>query len=288
LFFLKSKTHIPNYTLTDLAKKGVLMINMRDYAAYPSHAVSRPHRDDHFTILVLSSGKFELNIDFETVKLAKPSFLLISPEQVHDIGKIEKIQGWLINIEPSVIYPEIVERFYEYPTKPILLETASALTPQLFSLLQTAEALSGQDSNLLIEKTIKLIINAALSLVIASVLPDNGESVKRSRGTLIYKQFRALLERHFKTWKQASRYASEVSITPTHLNDTVKEQTGLTVTEHIQNRSVLEAKRLLFFTDMSVSETCYQTGYNDPVHFGKLFRKVTGLTPLAFRKKFRE
>ncbi len=160
---------------------------------------------------------------------------------------------------------------------------------QLFALLRTATALSGEIPTVFTEKTIHLTINAALSLVLSSVLPKNKEpAAKTSRGTVIYAQFKLLLEQQFKTWKQASQYAAAMSITTTHLNDIIKEKTGLTVTAHIQNRSILEAKRLLFFTDSPVSETGYETGYEDPVYFGKLFKQITGLTPSAFRKKFRE
>ncbi|MEI9955611.1 MAG: helix-turn-helix domain-containing protein [Ferruginibacter sp.] len=285
---MNSRNKIPNYTLAEQAKKGVLIAALRNAEVYQKHSVSKPHRDDHIIVLITSSGKFELNIDFEIIKLTKPSILLIFPEQVHNIIKIEKAEGWLMNIEPSVIYPEIANMLYEYLDKPAALGKEPAVTKQLFSLLQTVEALSGESPNIFIEKTIHLTVNAVLSLMISSVLPNDKALAKNNRAAIIYKQFKALLEQHFKTWKQPSQYASEISITTTHLNDTVKEQTGLTVTAHIQNRSILEARRLLFFTDNSVSEISYETGYNDPVYFGKLFKSLTGLTPLSFRKKFRE
>lgn len=285
---MNATNKIPGYTLTDQAKRGVLIADLQDHATYQQHAVSSPHRDDHFTILIVSSGSFGINLDFESIHLTNPSFLLIFPEQVHHIGKLKKIQGWVINITPSAIYPEILTLISEYLTRPILLEKTAVLTTQLYALLQTATILSRESFNVLIEKTISLTINAALSLVISAVLPESQASAPKNRGAVIYKEFKALLEQHFKTWKQASQYASALSITATHLNDTIKEQTGLTVTAHIQQRSILEAKRLLSFTDNSVSEISYETGYNDPVYFGKLFKNLSGLTPLAFRRKFRD
>lgn len=50
----------------------------------------------------------------------------------------------------------------------------------------------------------------------------------------------------------------------------------------------MEAKRLLYFTDNTVKEIAYEVGYDEPVYFGKLFKKITKLTPLEFRKKFRD
>ena len=67
----------------------------------------------------------------------------------------------------------------------------------------------------------------------------------------------------------------------------MKALTGFPVSVHIQQASILEAKRLLYFTDKSVKEVSYEVGYDEPVYFGKLFKKVTNLTPLQFRQQFR-
>jgi AraC family transcriptional regulator, transcriptional activator of pobA len=83
-------------------------------------------------------------------------------------------------------------------------------------------------------------------------------------------------------------YASALSITVSHLNDTIKELTNFPVSIHIQNASILEAKRLLYFSDNSIKEIGYEIGYDDAVYFGKLFKKITSLTPLQFRQQFRD
>ena len=97
-----------------------------------------------------------------------------------------------------------------------------------------------------------------------------------------------LTKEHFKIWKQPAQYAAALSISTAHLNDTVKSLTGSPVSVHIQEASIMEAKRLLYFTANSVKEIAYEVGYEEPVYFGKLFKKVTNLTPLEFRKKFRD
>ncbi|MCZ8216998.1 MAG: helix-turn-helix domain-containing protein, partial [Cyclobacteriaceae bacterium] len=73
-----------------------------------------------------------------------------------------------------------------------------------------------------------------------------------------------------------------------HLNDTVKAFTSNSVSTHIQQISILEAKRQLYFTNKSVKEIAYDLGYDEPVYFGKLFKKITNHTPLAFRQQFRD
>ena len=79
-----------------------------------------------------------------------------------------------------------------------------------------------------------------------------------------------------------------MNISTTHLGDTIKTMTGKSVTAHIQEMSLLEAKRYLYKTDLSIKEISFLVGYEDPVHFGKLFKKLCTVTPLEFRKQIRE
>ena len=53
----------------------------------------------------------------------------------------------------------------------------------------------------------------------------------------------------------------------------------------INNRIILEAKRLLVYTNRSTIEIAAELGYNDSSHFSKFFKKHTGKSPTAFRKE---
>ena len=70
-----------------------------------------------------------------------------------------------------------------------------------------------------------------------------------------------------------------------NLNECVRNATGYSVTYHIQQRVVLEAKRLLYHSDKSVKEIAAGLGYEDYSYFVRLFTKVSGITPAAFRNK---
>jgi AraC-like DNA-binding protein len=68
----------------------------------------------------------------------------------------------------------------------------------------------------------------------------------------------------------------------------VKAVTGKSVSTHIQLRVVLEAKRLLYHSGRSVKEIAGELGYDDYSYFTRLFTKVVGMTPIAFRDINRE
>jgi AraC family transcriptional regulator, transcriptional activator of pobA len=282
------KAQIPKYGLTHQAKKDVLIVDLEYYEDYKQHAVEEPHTDDHFTMLVIETGRIELIIDFETVRMITPTFLLIAPEQIHRLVGMDKNRGWLINIDAAVLPNDLRVHMENHLGKPISLPPESAITVNLFSLIRVAANLNTQTVDVFIERAVRAALNGALMLAVSAAQFNETVTSASSRGVLIYSAFRKLLELHFKSWKQTSDYAMEMAISSSHLNDSVKEFSGSPVSVHIQERNILEAKRLLYNTMLTASEIGYQLGYEDPVYFGKLFKKHTRLTPLAFRSKFRK
>ena len=138
-------------------------------------------------------------------------------------------------------------------------------------------------------RTQQTLLLALLSLVAGQLAPEpNAVPAREGRGPQIERAFQQLLRQHFAQWKQPAQYAVALHISVAHLNDMVKSRTGLSVSGHVQQRAILEAKRLLGFTAQSVKEIGYALGYDEPVYFGKLFKKVTGMTPQQFRRQFRD
>lgn len=72
------------------------------------------------------------------------------------------------------------------------------------------------------------------------------------------------------------------------LNQTCRQYVGLTAKQFINQRILLESKRLLAYTKASVKEITWQLGFEEGTHFGKFFKKKMQKTPLAFRKEFKQ
>jgi len=100
----------------------------------------------------------------------------------------------------------------------------------------------------------------------------------------ILRDFKGLLEQYFQDWHQVNTYASKLNLTSKHLSHTVKSLTGKTAKEFIQDRLILESKRLLLHTDLEIKEIAYQIGFEEPLHFSGFFKKSTGISPTAFRE----
>lgn len=264
------------------------MVNMQNEIR-EEHDISRPHRDNHFLLMLATSGYFKLNIDFKEVEFSVPTLFCVFPEQVHYIIEVQKPCGWIISFDPAVIDEEIKQLFEDRFHSPILLAPESDFYLSSITLLHLIEKSQSSIVNKYSNKSIHSLLTAFLSLI-ASNLTLNLPllNAKENRSVIIKDAFNKLLKQHYKTWKQPARYASELAISVAHLNDTVKALTGTPVSVHIQQISILEAKRQLYFTNKSVREIGYEVGYDEPVYFGKLFKKITHLTPLAFRQQFRD
>jgi AraC-like DNA-binding protein len=106
-----------------------------------------------------------------------------------------------------------------------------------------------------------------------------------SRKSQIVRQFKKDLEGFYQKKHKVSEYADLQHLSSVYLNEVVKGETGQSVKEFIQNRIVLEAKRLALYSDWSMKEIAWELGFEDPAHFSRLFKKCQGETFTQFRVK---
>ena len=97
--------------------------------------------------------------------------------------------------------------------------------------------------------------------------------------------FKDLLETNFKNQKQVNFYAKELIITEKRLNQATSKVFGKTPKEIIDDRIILEAKRVLAHTTESIKEIGYVLGFDEPTNFIKYFKKHSLVTPVEFREK---
>ncbi|MDQ0593633.1 AraC family transcriptional activator of pobA [Chryseobacterium ginsenosidimutans] len=108
----------------------------------------------------------------------------------------------------------------------------------------------------------------------------------------IVKKFQAALNKYFESKVHIDRglptvsyLAGELLISSRYLSDLLKQETGKTALEHIHIFLVIQAKNLLLSSGNNVSEIAYDLGFESPSYFIKLFKKITGTTPLQYKEK---
>lgn len=80
-------------------------------------------------------------------------------------------------------------------------------------------------------------------------------------------------------------YADKLCLTPNYLSGVVKDYTGKTATEWVNEFVILEAKIMLTDSELSIQEIAYQLHFTDQSAFGKYFKQLVGISPKLYRSK---
>ncbi len=109
------------------------------------------------------------------------------------------------------------------------------------------------------------------------------EDTPKSRGLILLDKFKKLVAENYLTERSVSAYAQMLFISPTHLSNTIKEVSGKTPTEIIQEMIILDAQVMLRQTTKPINEIADYLGYSDSSYFGKFFKKHTRMSPVTYR-----
>ena len=280
-------TSIPIKPLAKEFDKGIAVGKYPIVDLRLSEEAEYSHRHDYHFFILQEKGVFHLEIDFEKHQVKKPSVIYIAPNQVHRVIKGENVELCLLAINNENMHPEYLKLLQEIsPTKPLPLDSKQlSLISQTFLLcINLFEEMGSK----LYQSSLKDSCNTLISLFLAQYLERSKQADTLSRFDFVTRAFKLALEQHFVKDKQPAGYAQKLNISVSYLNECVKNTTGFPVSYHIQQRVILEAKRLLFYSSKSVKEIAAELGYEDYAYFSRLFNKATGMTALTFRNKNRD
>jgi AraC family transcriptional activator of pobA len=101
--------------------------------------------------------------------------------------------------------------------------------------------------------------------------------------TSLIREFNFLVEQHFRDKHKVADYASLLNRSPKTLSNIFQKHSSKSPLQFIQNRKILESKRLLGYSNLQVQEIGYQIGYDDIQSFSRFFKKQTGHSPISYR-----
>lgn len=133
------------------------------------------------------------------------------------------------------------------------------------------------------------ILKTYLQLILALCSKVKGEQIEQFKlNTILEKEivdFQKLLENYFINEKSPSFYATKLALTTSAFSKKIKKQFGKSPSQLIQERVILEAKKLLHLTHKSVKEIAFELGFEDEFYFSRYFKKGTELSPLHYREQ---
>lgn len=226
-----------------------------------------------------------MEIDFEEITTQGPVVIYIHPNQIHRIIESSEYTKF-IGIHSHNIHPEYLEELNKLtPAQPLELDTSSLYRAQE-SYELSIHILFGETRKYRYNM-LKDVINSYLGLLLSGYSDQKKPEVKSlGRHEQIAQEFLSLLEEHFIRLKLPSGYAQLMNLSPSYLNECVKKATGLSVSKHIQQQTILEAKKLALITNKTVYQMALAVGFDNTKHFSRYFKNVVGLSPLNFRKEY--
>ncbi|GAL85625.1 AraC family transcriptional regulator [Sporocytophaga myxococcoides] len=250
--------------------------------------LDRPHGHDFFILLFITSGSGMHSIDFKNYHVKAGSLFLLSPGQVHHWNLSSDINGYILFFTKEYFqldfnYNKLLTLpfFYTHINSPCM-EIKEEDIEQVSNIFKKID-----DEYLNKRKLFHDVIRLNLKMLLIE-LERKYTGNQQASGLMQYQmnqlhKLETLIDAHYKEHKQISEYASIMNISIKQLNTLCKKALNKTPGDLLQERLILEAKRLLVYSDNSISSIAYSLNYTDNSYFIRLFRKLTTMTPEQFR-----
>lgn len=261
---------------------------------YPSSDADKsetPHRHNFQELIWIESGLGLHEIDGQPFSIEPRTLYLIAQGQVHCFMEAKGVHGYVVSFADDFLPDPVAPTGRSHHALFNNVQTLSALRvnqrdtrgiEKLLELLdeeyQHAES-SGADA------VLRPLLQALL-IKIEQLLCDNMDAHNTTVcSDSLLSQFLIELEKHYSKHHDVEFYARTLATTPRQLSAAVKHYQGKTAKRLIEERLILEAKRRLRFTDLTIKEIANQLGFPDPSYFSKVFRRHTLTAPLEFKTR---
>jgi AraC family transcriptional activator of pobA len=271
---MSDEKQTPVYCLDNFSEKAktssfyieILSTHLRQHSF-----VNTPHKHDFYLLLYITEGGGTHTIDFRTYDVNPGVFFVMTPGQVHSWTLDEGTDGFIIFFQQD-FYQQEFSFFHS-------LGDNSCIEPKEDTLPDRIVREMYHESDLRILRALLDVLLLKLSKHYEDRHPGEINSV-----TFKIRKLEKLIEKNFIKFKKASDYANMMNLSPAYLNNLCKLHVGKTLSYLINERIVLEAKRLFAYTDLSAAQVSNRLRFSEPSYFIRFFRKNTGKTPEQFKE----
>ncbi|GHE22207.1 helix-turn-helix domain-containing protein [Halomonas urumqiensis] len=248
-----------------------------------------PHRHaDLMHLLYIRRGEGELHLEGVGHPIAGPNVLVVPTMVIHGFDFERDTDGYAITLSRPLI-GELSERldaqgqaFFQPAHFPLSDQPEAATIDSLVTQLHAEyrQPAAGREPILhaLIQALAVLVARRAERRRIHQ-LPHH------DKGHTHLVRYQALVEQHYREQPSIASLAARLGITGTYLNTLCQRLAGASAQQLLHERVMLEAKRLLTYTRMTVSQVADALGFTEPAYFTRFFKRHTGLSPKAFRQR---
>lgn len=244
------------------------------------NVIDKPHKHDFFTFLLFEKGNGSHSIDFVNYPVKSRQAHLLFPGQVHSWALGKNTMAYQLMISRNVFETFFPMQGFSATGYPVIDLGTEAFKSLLFELHAIKNELKLTTGN---NDIVKLRSRLVLELT-------NREAEEKLRELKIYNNmpqllaYRQLVDAHFKEHKTVTYYAGRLHITANYLNILCKKQLQVPAMSLIQQRVMLEAKRLILASNLTLKEIAFDLGFNDLAYFSNFFKSHAGMSPRQFKE----
>ena len=275
--------HIPDFSRLSQEKFQIFRITPKIIAQFHENP-SGPYRLNFHQIIILVNGSASQLIDGEVLNINAPTVLLIAREKIHSFIPDRFAKGWVILFTDEFLKTSssnLFSQFFQLSNIPVksdgFLKKITSITEMMFNCK------GGKYTKRLV--FIRHLL-AAMLVVLEEMKKEllMDEPFKESKNYNVFNSFLKLLENNYKQEHSVGFYTSNMHISNRKLSEICKEILGKTTSQIIEERRIIEAKRLLLYSKFNAQQIAYELGFQDHSYFTKVFKRHTQKTPLRYRQ----
>jgi len=242
------------------------------------------HRDLHQVLLILAGGG-EMRAESQLKAFKAPALLLVPATVVHAFAFERDTTGYVITLAERSLR-DLTKREAAFSHV-----FGAVGCVQLTHTEDLEDAVRGLQREVVWDAPARaLAAEARLVTVLVAIVRELAEHAaagmpERGPRAALVTRFRDAIEANFRSGWDMARYAKMLRVSPTRLRAACLDVTGKPPTHLVHDRLLLEAKRSLTYTNMTIAEIAYDLGFTDPAYFSRFFSERVGESPAAFRRR---
>lgn len=246
---------------------------------------NEPRKLQNAAIVLCSSGSCRIKINLEEHEIKAPQLVTLMPGQIIELlSDVDSMDGYVISLSKRFIdminlpgWQHQYMKMYNNPITDIDINMFNSVRI-FYSILYRA---ASNDKNPFRLQIIESLIRVFYYGGVTSLDTEGAPQLKYNNHVVA--NFLELVQQHYREERLIQYYAGRLCITPKYLSKLVKEHTGRSASDWIEQHVILEARAMLQSSDLSIQQIAASLNFPNQSFFGKYFKRATGVSPKQYR-----
>ena len=291
-YLYKMKSAIPRYIFYKNKYGNELLVDVVELKSIKKYLEKTPvHTLTYYDITFVTEGKGSFSIDNQLYEVCPGDVIFSKPGEIRNWDKDRIVNGYALIFEEEFLSAFFRDElfvkhlsFFDPGSTAAKIHPIDSLSIRLLQQIDNIKeeiGLYGRQGDHILRAQLYEIL-----MLLDRIYAEEGKNlpISKKKRSFHIDNFIHWVDKSFKDHHSVEYYADKLCITPNYLNEIVMASMQINAKQYIRNKLLGEAKRMLTYSDLSVSEIAIVLNYETVSYFIRSFRLYTGQTPLAYRK----